>query len=156
MLFGAVSISASYSAASRHLIVEYLSAHRSEERLATQVRARSPYVQTVPSEEAAPQSLEELARLVAQIEDDHKGVPVLLRQYLRLGGRLLGFTLDREFGNTLDGLIMVDLRQIEPALLARYMGKAASAAFRAHHALDGLRPMMSRVGPQRSSISAVQ
>jgi hypothetical protein len=52
--------------------------------------------------------------------------------------------------------MLVDLREIEPAVLARYMGKAASAAFRAHHARDGLRPMTSRMGLQRSSMSAVQ
>lgn len=157
VLFGAVSISAAYSAASRRLMVDYLSAHCSEKRFASQVRPRSPYGAGLPSEEAVPQSIEELARFIAQIEEDRKGVPVLLRQYLRLGGRLLGFSVDRDFANTLDGLIMVDLRQIEPAVLARYMGKAASTAFRAHHGLDGLRPMTSsRIGLQRSPISAVQ
>lgn len=156
VLFGAVSISAAYSAASRRLMVEYLSAHCSEKRFASQVRPRSPYGEGLPCEEPVPRSLEELARLVARIEQDRKGVPVLLRQYLRLGGRLLGFTLDSGFANTLDGLIMVDLRQIEPALLARYMGKAGSAAFLTHHGLDGLRPMTSKIGLQRSSISAVQ
>jgi hypothetical protein len=29
---------------------------------------------------------------------------------------------------------MVDLRQIEPTVLARYMGKSGSAVFRAYHA----------------------
>lgn len=156
VLFGAVSISAAYSAASRRLMVQYLSAHCAEERFASQVRPRSPYGEGPPTGQPAPQSLEELARLVAQIEEDRKGVPVLLRQYLRLGGRLLGFTVDSAFGNTLDGLIMVDLRRIEPAVLARYMGKAASAAFLAHHGQDGLCPMISRIGLQRSSMSAVQ
>jgi hypothetical protein len=61
---------------------------------------------------------------------------VLLRQYLQLGGRLLGFSLDRDFADTLDGLIMVDLREVEEAVLARYMGKRGAAAFRAYHALD--------------------
>jgi hypothetical protein len=60
---------------------------------------------------------------------------VLLRQYLQLGGRLLGFNLDRDFADTLDGLIMVDLREVEEAVLARYMGKRGAAAFRAYHAL---------------------
>lgn len=144
VLFGAVSISAAYSAASRRLIVDYLSAHCSEQRLASQVRPRSPYGEGGRSEDSVPQSLEELARRVARIEEDRMGVPVLLRQYLRLGGRLLGFTVDSGFTNTLDGLIMVDLRQIERAVLARYMGKTASAAFLAHHGLGDLRGMTSR------------
>lgn len=138
VLFGAVSISASYAAASRRLMVDYLAAHCTERNLASQVKPRRPYANAGPSSAAdiAPRNLGELARLVSGIEQDGKGVPVLLRQYLRLGGRLLGFSLDRQFMNTLDGLIMVDLRQIEPALLARYMGKAGSAAFLAYHSRD--------------------
>jgi hypothetical protein len=58
----------------------------------------------------------------------------LLRHYLRLGGRLLGFSVDPRFGNALDGLIIVDVRQIAPAVLERYMGRGGSVAFRAYHA----------------------
>jgi hypothetical protein len=83
----------------------------------------------------APGSLDELSRRIAQLEHDGKGVPVLLRQYLQLGGRLLGFNLDRNFADTLDGLIMVDLREVDKAVLARYMGQRGAAAFCAHHAL---------------------
>ena len=144
VLFGAVSISAAYSATSRRLIVEYLSAHCSDQRLASQVRPRSPYGERGRSEDAVPQSVDELASLVARIEEGRMGVPVLLRQYLRLGGRLLGFTIDSEFTNTLDGLIMVDLRRIERAVLARYMGKTASAAFLAHHGLADPRELTPR------------
>jgi hypothetical protein len=31
---------------------------------------------------------------------------------------------------------VVDLRRLEPALLARYMGRSAMRSFRAHHGLD--------------------
>jgi putative hemolysin len=141
VLFGPVSISNSYSSASRQLMVEYLSAYRAETRLVSQVRPRMPYrdrtgVSASDAGGSPPRSLDELSRMITQIEPDHKGVPVLLKQYLRLGGRVLAFSLDREFGNALDGLIMVDLRQIEPTMLARYMGKSGTIAFRAYHALD--------------------
>jgi putative hemolysin len=141
VLFGAVSISGRYAPASRRLIVEYLSAHRADSRLAREVRPRRPFragARTAAPNAAmsAPGSINELSRRIAQIEDDGKGVPVLLRQYLQLGGRLLGFNLDRDFYDTLDGLIMVDLREVEEAVLTRYMGKRGAAAFRAYHALD--------------------
>jgi putative hemolysin len=139
VLFGAVSISSNYAPASRRLMVEYLCAYGAEARLACHVRPRRPYrgrTRIAASEAAvsAPKNLDELSRMIARIEHDHKGVPVLLKQYLRLGGRLLGFSLDREFADSLDGLIMVDLRQIAPTVLARYMGKSGTAAFRAYHA----------------------
>jgi hypothetical protein len=139
VLFGAVSISNSYAPASRRLMIEYLTTYAVETRLAGDVRPRWPVeegVRTAASdaERTGPRNIDELSHRIAQIERDKKGVPVLLRQYLRLGGRLLGFSFDRDFGNTLDGLIMVDLREIEPTVLARYMGKSEAAAFRAYHA----------------------
>jgi len=141
MLFGPVSISGRYAPASRQLIVEYLSAYSADTKLTRQVRPRRPFrddARTSAPAEAfrAPGNLDELSRRIAQIEHDGKGVPVLLRQYLQLGGRLLGFNLDRDFADTLDGLIVVDLRQVEKAVLTRYMGQRGAAAFRAHHALD--------------------
>jgi putative hemolysin len=144
VLFGAVSISGRYAPASRRLIVEYLSAFRADPRLASQVRPRQPFrdqarIAAADAEIPAPRSIEELSRRLAHIEDDHKGVPVLLRKYMQLGGRVLGFNLDPDFADTLDGLIMVDLRQVEAAVLGRYMGHRGAAAFRAHHGLDSVR-----------------
>jgi putative hemolysin len=134
-LFGPVSISSRYAPASRRLIVEYLSRYQADARLASQVRPRRPFCDETPRVPAVPATLDELSRLVEHIEHDGKGVPVLLRQYLRLGARLLGFSVDTEFADALDGLMIVDLRQVDPAVLARYMGDAGSAAFRAYHAL---------------------
>ena len=74
------------------------------------------------SPELAP-SLEDLASLVAEMEGDARGIPVLLRQYLRLGGRLLAFNVDPAFSNVLDALLYVDLATTERPLLERYMGK---------------------------------
>ena len=142
VLFGPVSISARYAPASRRLIVEYLSTHSTHPRFARQVTPRRPfhaYPRTAAlggAVAATPDSMNELSRQIAQIEADGKGVPVLLRQYLQLGGRLLAFNLDQDFAETLDGLIMVDLREVEEAVLARYMGQQGAAAFRAYHALD--------------------
>ena len=66
--------------------------------------------------------LEELGDLIADLEADGKSIPVLLRQYLKLGGQLLAFNVDPKFGNCLDGLIVVDLSRTDPRLLDRYMG----------------------------------
>jgi hypothetical protein len=78
---------------------------------------------------AADGDIEELSALVADVETDRKGVPVLLRQYLKLGGELVAFNVDRKFSNALDGLIVVDLAKTEPRLLERYLGKDGAAAF---------------------------
>lgn len=56
-----------------------------------------------------------------------------LRHYLKLGGRLLGFNLDPDFSDVIDGLIVVDLTRTEPRLLERYLGKDEAAQFMRHH-----------------------
>lgn len=139
VLFGAVSISNGYEQASRELIVRYLTATRIEPDLARHVRPRRPFVGVTNATPTAMElrqleSIDDLSRLVADIERDHKGVPVLLRQYLKCGGRLLGFSSDERFAGVLDGLVMADLRKADPHILARYMGEAGAAAFLAHHA----------------------
>jgi len=139
VLFGPVTISGRYARESRRLMVDYLSRHRADAHLVSLVSPRRPFrdgaaTSALGVNDPTPGKIDELSRRIAQIEPDGKGVPVLLRHYLRLGGRLLGFSVDVQFGNALDGLIMVDVRQIEPAVLERYMGKAGSAAFRGYHA----------------------
>ena len=51
-----------------------------------------------------------------------------------LNARLLGFTVDPAFGGSLDGLMLVDLRDVDPAILSKYMGKTAADAYLAFQA----------------------
>ncbi len=53
----------------------------------------------------------------------------------RSAAKEFGFNVDRKFsGNVLDGLVVVDLRQTEPAVLERYMGRRGATRFRKLHA----------------------
>lgn len=146
ILFGPVSISNSYDPDSRQLIVEYLEANNIEAELARHVKPRRPFRARKPAawdgaEFTALKDIEEVSRVVERIERDSKGVPTLLRQYLKLGGRLLGFSADEQFNDSLDGLIMIDLRASDPRVLARYMGEEGAAAFLGSHGIgaDNLR-----------------
>jgi hypothetical protein len=84
-------------------------------------------------------SAEEMAELLSEIEKDQKGVPVLLKQYLKLGGKLLGFNVDPQFSDVLDGLIWVDLADADPRILERFIGKTEGKKFLALH--GGHRPL---------------
>lgn len=136
VLFGPVSISADYRTASRQLLVDFLRANSFLPELARQVRPRQPF-KGLPRRQRVeltiPRHPEQVSRLLEHIETDGKGMPVLLRQYLKLGGRVLGFNVDAAFANALDGLIMVDLTRTDPAVLARYMGRDGAARFLAWH-----------------------
>ena len=142
VLFGAVSISNDYSKASREMIYRFFEEGIREDELACMIEPRRAFRPAglrpwdCRAMCAALRDLEELSRPIADVETDGKGLPILLRQYARVGGRLLGFNVDRKFSNTLDGLIVVDLRKTEPAMLERYMGCEAAALFRRRHGCD--------------------
>ena len=134
-LFGPVSISNEYQAVSRELMVSFLEKFAMLRELSSLVRNRnasgSKYLAGA-NRPAFPDSgfdVEDLAAMVGDIEQKPVGIPVLLRQYLRLGGKLLGFNLDPKFANALDGLILVDLTKTEPRLLDRYLGAREAALF---------------------------
>jgi putative hemolysin len=139
VLFGPVSISREYSQASKALMVSYLEARRGE--LAGQVEPRRQFragrLRGCDAALLAPllRNLEELSEVVAELEADGKGVPVLLRQYLQLGGTVLAFNVDRAFSNVVDGLVVVDLAGLAPAVLEKYLGREGAAGFRAAHQL---------------------
>jgi len=138
VLFGAVSISNTYNRVSRELIYSFFESRRQGDALAELVEPRRPFRprrQRRPTVTRALRDLEELSEPISDVEIDGKGLPILLKQYAKIGGRLLGFNLDRKFSHALDGLVMVDLRQTEASVLEKYMGREGLAAFRRHHGL---------------------
>jgi len=118
-LFGAVSISNGFTEYSRDLLVAYLKAHNFDEGLGALVKARNPYRQRGYSRSTVPQDVRELDDIISSVEADGKAIPVLLRQYLRLGGQFASFNVDRAFGDPLDGLIIVELSKIPSDILSR-------------------------------------
>ncbi len=135
VLFGPVSISSRYSDSSHQLLMSFLRQNHLDRDLAELVDAMNPDTGTRTTAPATtiPQSIDEANRLVAQAEADGKGVPVLLRQYLKLNARLLGFNVDPTFGDALDALMMVDLTAVAPGILTRYLGRVGAADFLARH-----------------------
>jgi putative hemolysin len=134
-LIGAVSVSNQYSAASRELIARYFERERS-----SAVRARKPlrgnFVQNWELRALCSllPDVDGLSDPIADLEPDGKGIPILVKQYVKLGGKLLAFSVDPKFGNTLDGFVMLDLRHTQPEALGRYMGKDRAREFLAWHA----------------------
>jgi hypothetical protein len=93
VLFGPVSISARYRDSSHDLLMAFLQQNRLDADLAKLVEATHPRIaNAVPAVASA--SIEEVDRLIAAAESDGKGVPILLRQYLKLNAKLLGFNVD--------------------------------------------------------------
>jgi putative hemolysin len=134
-LFGPVSISNDYQSMSKQLLIAFLQMNRYLPDLARLVRPLHP-----PSygpirdwdrklTGTVARNLEDLDDLIAEIEADRKSIPVLLRQYLKLNAHLLGFNVDPDFGDVLDGLLLVDLPGVDRKILWKFLGRDEAEAY---------------------------
>ncbi|MEN6440794.1 MAG: GNAT family N-acyltransferase [Syntrophobacter sp.] len=143
-LFGAVSISGAYHGISRRLIIRCLKEGYTNPGLAEFVHARNPIRRWPVGKRKEPYSIvndiNDVSEIISDIEKDSKGIPILLKQYMKLGGTFLGFGVDPKFNNAIDALVLVDLAQTDPRVLDRYMGQRGMEVFLRFHFDDsGLR-----------------
>jgi hypothetical protein len=52
--------------------------------------------------------------------------------------------VDPAFGHVLDGLVVVDLLDVEPSLLARYLGRDGATTFLSYHGRNPKAPATSQ------------
>lgn len=114
-LLGTVSFGSNYRELSRDLLVEFLRSHCSEPLFGGLVRgmhplSRAPVARTMAAEVAMLGHIDALAPLLEDIEGDGKGVPPLLRTFLRSGSRVLAFNHDTRGRGAIDCLFMTELR----------------------------------------------
>jgi putative hemolysin len=144
-LIGPVSVSADYGHAARELIVRYLRWHHFDPVLGAFVKPRSPFKPCPPMAGLRRDlrqvgDISSLSPLLPIDDGAAREVPVLLRQYLKLGGRVIGFNVDSQFGDCIDCLTVVDLRRTPDAVLGKYMSDETLRCFRRRHDLLVGRP----------------
>ncbi len=138
-LFGPVSISQDYLGLSRKLIVEFLKDNKLHPDLATLVKPRKPFRYMKNRKllrefiSAELNNVDDFSALISSLEEDGKGIPTLLKHYLKLNGTLASFNVDKAFQSCLDGLIIVDVTETDPRLLAKYMGEEQCIGYLKHH-----------------------
>jgi putative hemolysin len=140
-LFGPVSITDAYNNISKDLMVHFFREHNFDDEMSQYVKPRkSPksvkMLQGISLKQIGEsiKSVDSISAIVSGFEDDQKGVPILLRHYLKLNGVLLSFNVDPAFSDVIDGLILVDLCKTDPKVLQRYLGKEGYADFADYHA----------------------
>ncbi|WP_076588353.1 lysophospholipid acyltransferase family protein [Vibrio ostreicida] len=126
-LFGPVSISNDYSPVARQLIASVMSVHYYDEEKAKLVSPTTPLKRSGqefwrPDMLSSLSDLPLLSKVLSRLERG-QGLPVLLRQYLGMNGKLVCFNVDPAFNYALDGLIVVDLTSVSLRALSKYMGR---------------------------------
>jgi putative hemolysin len=117
-LIGPVSISNEFSAFSKSLIVEFVRNNFFDREMARHIRPRkkfSPQIdKRIDSEIIISSAERDISKVEKVVSDVDKGyrIPVLLKKYLEVNARIIGFNVDPDFNNCLDGLIMLDVYNI--------------------------------------------
>lgn len=117
-LIGPVSISGTYSRFSRALIMEFARQHHYDEALARHVhpkhrfRVRPDKADSEVLVQASQADLKQMDRLIAEVDPHERAMPVLLKKYLLLNARIIGFNRDPRFNDALDGLMVLDLNKL--------------------------------------------
>jgi putative hemolysin len=130
-LFGPVSLSLQLHPYALRVAVDYLRGRHGSGDLGALVQGRTlpdaflAGTPSVPIPESV--SYNELASLVRDL-DGRRGLPILFKHYLKMGGKIGAFHMDRDF-NTLDAFLLMDLAQSPRRLLDRYMGQAKASPF---------------------------
>lgn len=137
LLFGSVSIRGDLPVQARRWILRFVIEHAFLPGFARFVRAHHPVGEERllrSSSEPRFADMAELERAVAELLGERGGVPVLLKQYLKLGGRAFAFGRDPAFHDSLDVLTLVDLAGAPAAVLERYIGRGNFPSFlEVHH-----------------------
>jgi len=116
-LIGPVSISGEFSKISKYLIIAFIKKHYYDKELAEYVTPRHEYIPEIdPSkidveilQKSTQEDLKKLDKIIDEIELGNFRLPALLKKYLGQNAKIIGFNVDPEFNNALDGFLIMDL-----------------------------------------------
>lgn len=97
--------------------MQYIKEHNYDKKLARHVRPRIRY--NVPGYNVDEEIILETAgdlnkfdRFIKEVEPNDYTMPILLKRYLKLNGKIISFNLDPKFNDALDGLLVLDLYDV--------------------------------------------
>ncbi len=117
-LVGPVSISNEFSKFSKGLIVDFIKYNYFDQQLARYIKPRNKFklAKKYKTEKdillnSANQDLKRLDKYIRDIQPS-LAIPILLKKYLQLNAKIIGFNIDPDFNDCLDGLIILDLYDV--------------------------------------------
>lgn len=143
-LMGPVSMSGGYTIAAKWLLIDYIRGHYWNRELAGYVIPRNG-IATLGRSAVDPglikgiSSMEDIDKLIRDVEPSGLGMPVLMKKYLELGGKVIGFNVDPLFNDALDALLVLDIHDIPKEkieLVAREYSEDPEPVYRRFKALE--------------------
>ncbi len=119
-IYGPVSISENYSEVSRSVIVKFIEKHLWDNEIAKNLKPKTPYNITEFDEETknflntSDGQIDKLDEFISRFELPNIKIPILMKQYMKQNAKFVGFNLDPNFSDALDGFMILDIRKLPP------------------------------------------
>lgn len=117
-LIGPVSISNNYSKISKDLIIRFIMRTHLNWKMAQHIKPRNSYKFRSDNPdinilmENMERDINRLDKTIGDMDELNSGLPVLLKKYIKLNAKIIGFNVDPKFNNCLDGLIVLDVYDV--------------------------------------------
>ncbi len=116
-LMGPVSISNNYSSISKEMIIKFIMSHHFDWNMARLIAPRNTFKfkSQDPNINVIMENMDDinmLDRFIGDVDELNTGLPVLLKKYIKLNAKIIGFNVDPKFNNCLDGLILLDVYDV--------------------------------------------
>lgn len=124
-LIGPASISSDYSENAKILLIEYLSRNYMFPNKEQYIANKIPYNYTLNDNhkillEHCGNDMINIDRLLKDIDINNCGVPVLIKKYIQLGGKILTFNVDPDFNFAIDALMLVEINNFSEEVINTY------------------------------------
>jgi len=117
-LIGPVSISRYYSDTARLVLMEYARRHFMHPAFAAWFKPRTPFrPKRSATATTEAEAIHDFDEIIDRLQPEHIRFPILMKQYLRQNARFLGFNLDPNFNDALDGLMILDIADVPSSTL---------------------------------------
>ncbi|MDO5510727.1 MAG: lysophospholipid acyltransferase family protein [Weeksellaceae bacterium] len=122
-IMGGVSISNQFSDFSKKLMIEFMRSHYYDSYLAQFVRAKKEFktklkefdMDFILQETQA--DLNKFDRLIEEFEQNSMRLPVLIKKYIKQNAKVIGFNVDPNFNDAIDGLMYIKISDIPQSTL---------------------------------------
>jgi putative hemolysin len=122
-LIGPVSITNDLSTFSKTLIVDFIKKYFYNEDLAKFVVPKKEFKTGKDKSgersvliDNSERDINKIEKVIIDVEPGYR-IPVLVKKYLEINGRIIGFNIDPDFNNCIDGLLILDLYDIPDEFL---------------------------------------
>lgn len=117
-LIGPVSISNDYSNLAKSMIIKFIMKYHFDYTMAKYIKPRHKFkfktknIDTDIMLEAAQEDIDKLDKYIGKFETKDVKLPILLKKYISLNAKIIGFNRDPLFNNCLDGFLILDTYDI--------------------------------------------